>query len=65
MTETDYANVLRVPDRRWVMDKRDVALLGHADRGTIGRYAAVRPEHREELVERLDRRHQDARHRRA
>jgi len=37
--------------------------LGHADLSTTGRYAVVRPEHRDELVDVLDRRHQDARRR--
>ena len=35
--------------------------LGHADLSTTGRYAAVRTEHREQLVDVLDRRHQDQR----
>ena len=39
--------------------------LGHADLSTTGRYAVVRPEHRDELVDVLDRRHQDARRRRS
>ncbi len=35
--------------------------LGHADLRTTGRYAVVRPDHQAELVDVLDRRHQDAR----
>jgi len=35
--------------------------LGHADLATTGRYAVVRPEHRDKLVDILDRRHQIAR----
>jgi site-specific recombinase XerD len=38
--------------------------LGHADLRTTGRYAVVRPDHRGDLVDVLDRRHQDARRRR-
>jgi len=38
--------------------------LGHAELSTTGRYAVVRPEHRDDLVDVLDRRHQDVRRRR-
>jgi site-specific recombinase XerD len=37
------------------------AELGHADLRTTGRYAVVRPEHHEEVVDVLDRRHQASR----
>jgi integrase len=65
LTDTNYANLVRVPDRRTLAGKRDYALLrvlGDCGlRSADARYAAPRPEQIDEIADVLDRRHQAAR----